>query len=945
MPNRHKASRPAIRRTVLALACASFATVAWSQEDTTNQPAAQKIEVTGSRIKRIDAEGASPVQVLKREDIQRTGATTVREMLETLSSNSSAGSLTDIGGSNSFSPGASSASLRNLGKQSTLVLLNSRRVAAYPLADYSEVFSNIDTLPLDAIERIEILKSGGSALYGSDAVAGVINIITRSNFNGLQANINAQQSLQNGEYGSRGASLTGGFGDLGADGYNLLANVEFYQRDGSFWRDVFDDANPYYNNYSSRYGAPSTYGYPGWVNGVALDGCKDVDAAGFCSYDRLARLEVTPPTERTNLLVSGKARLGEMTAFGEVLYSHIAASYNSAYQAYGPFVGAPLQWGDPDTKEIKTFYYHGLPAHHPLNPSDEEVDFRYRFADGPSYEKTETNQYRVLGGLQGAFGEYDWEVAAGMMGGSTKDRQRGAFSDSGFVEMIGDYSNPDAAPADFFNKPGGYRIAQPNSKAVIDRLFPEFGYEAKITQTFLDGKVTTDLAKWDSGTVGLATGFDLRHERAEITPSHNLLSGDIVGFGVSASDASRNYGAVFAEVSLPILKTLEAQVAGRVDRFPGFDAHFSPKLGLRFQPVPEFLLRGTFEGGFRAPNLTESAKSTKYSFEPGISDPQRCPQAIQLRQDLIDQAAGLPDTDPNKAQLLIRAENVVGNECDRSAFTITSNNPALKPETSRSWTLGVALQPLRHWSVTMDYWNIHRRNEISQRGTQDLLAVENSLPAGTLTRSPLTNDPTFSQAEQAQYGVSKGSLASVTSIFENLFQTKTSGVDLSVKGEFPTPVGPLSLDIDGTYTSNYQAWSEALNGYGDNLAGRYGFPRWVLGVTTGLRTGSFDQSLRLVWNTSTRLQLDYNDDTWSPAACATNGVAPEDCRVREYERWDYSLAYSGVKNMVVGFNIRNVFNQRPPVDVRAFGLGGVLPPDRTDPQGRMMKVFLQYKFL
>lgn len=101
MPHRHKASRPAIRRTVLALACASLATGAWSQEDTNPQ----KIEVTGSRIKRIDAEGASPVQVLKREDIQRTGATTVREMLETLSSNSSAGSLTDIGGSNTFSPG------------------------------------------------------------------------------------------------------------------------------------------------------------------------------------------------------------------------------------------------------------------------------------------------------------------------------------------------------------------------------------------------------------------------------------------------------------------------------------------------------------------------------------------------------------------------------------------------------------------------------------------------------------------------------------------------------------------------------------------------------------------------------------------------------------------------------------------------------------------------
>ena len=145
MPHRPKAARPAIRRTVLALACASLVTAAWSQEDTTNQPA-QKIEVTGSRIKRIDAEGASPVQVLRRENIQQTGATTITEALSTLSSSTS--SLTDIGGSNSFAPGASSASLRNLGKQSTLILLNGRRISAYPLADYSEVFSNLDTLPL-----------------------------------------------------------------------------------------------------------------------------------------------------------------------------------------------------------------------------------------------------------------------------------------------------------------------------------------------------------------------------------------------------------------------------------------------------------------------------------------------------------------------------------------------------------------------------------------------------------------------------------------------------------------------------------------------------------------------------------------------------------------------------------------------------------------------------
>ena len=155
----------------------------------------ERVEITGSNIKRIDAETSMPVQIIRREEIQRTGATSVKELVNTLTA--ATGSLSDIGGSNSFASGASSASLRNLGKQSTLILLNSRRVAPYALADYSEIFTNLDALPLDAIERIEVLRSGASAIYGSDAVAGVINIITRRDYQGVQGRASHEQSLVN----------------------------------------------------------------------------------------------------------------------------------------------------------------------------------------------------------------------------------------------------------------------------------------------------------------------------------------------------------------------------------------------------------------------------------------------------------------------------------------------------------------------------------------------------------------------------------------------------------------------------------------------------------------------------------------------------------------------------------------------------------------------------
>jgi iron complex outermembrane receptor protein len=195
----------------------------------------ERIEVIGSRIKRINIadETATPITVISREDIKRSGMATTRDLLETLPG-FNGGELSDLNGGNSFGIGGTGASMRHLGKQSTLVLLNSRRIAAYPLADYNQVFSNLDALPVEAIERIEVLKSGGSSLYGSDAVAGVINIVTRSSYQGLTLGASSEQSLKSEQFKNQSFSVTGGVGDYAADGYNVLANVDYYHR-GDFF--------------------------------------------------------------------------------------------------------------------------------------------------------------------------------------------------------------------------------------------------------------------------------------------------------------------------------------------------------------------------------------------------------------------------------------------------------------------------------------------------------------------------------------------------------------------------------------------------------------------------------------------------------------------------------------------------------------------------------------
>jgi iron complex outermembrane receptor protein len=949
------------KKSTLAVALAlAYAPMAFAQADA-DKPI-QKVVVTGSNIAHIDAETSTPVTILKREDIVRTGANTVTELLQTLTS--ATGSLTDIGGSNSFAGGASSASLRNLGKQSTLILLNSRRVAPYALADYNEVFTNLDSLPMDAIERVEVLRNGGSAVYGSDAVAGVINIITRGDYQGIQVKASQDQSLKNSEFKSRNASITGGFGNFAQDGYNVLANVELYQRGDVNWRQVVNDINPAYGDKFSAVaagsgklfgnrGAPSSYSYPGNILGFetgaggAVTGCTTV-VSGLCQYDRFARFQAVPEAKRANALVSGKLRINDkIDAFAEVLYSRTETDYMSAFPTYGATVADSI-WGNPATGQRQTFTYLPLAANSPINPTGEQADFRYRFADAGSSSNVKSDQYRVLTGLKGSWNQYDWETAVGTMGSKTKMKQRGTFSASGFKQVIGDYSQYDADynPIDpnFFNH--DYKIGQQNSAQVLNTLFPEYGYDGKITQYFVDGKISGEVAQIGGRSVGMAIGGELRHEKFDISPSANLLNGDIVGNGSASANAKRSTGAAYAEINVPVTERLELNGAARVDKYEHFDAHVSPKLAFRYAANKEFMLRGTIESGFRAPNLTESAQSSKFAFDNGVVDPKRCPAARALQKDLLAQAAALPDSNPTKQTLLARADTVQGNECATGVFSNVRNNADLKPETSRSATLGFVVEPFKGYSASLDYWHIERKDEIGLKSTAELLAAEADQAPGVIERGTLVNDKTFSTAEQTKYGVTSGALLGTSGRFENVSKTKTSGIDLTGSARYATPIGRMTVDANATYLMDLRYYSSTLGSYGDNLAGRYGAPKIVANTTVSLENRGFTHSLRATFQKATSLQGDYYDDSYTVAGCADAGWSASECRMGSYVRWDYNVSYKGFKGWNLSAFVRNIFDRRPPVDLRAFSSdgGGVIPQSIEDVQGRSLRLTASYQF-
>ncbi|NVM79640.1 iron complex outermembrane receptor protein [Duganella sp. SG902] len=961
----------ALKTSVIAVALTLASSQIVLAQDDSAKPI-EKVVVTGSNIKRVETETATPVQVLRRVDIARLGVNSVREAINSLTSSS--GDLSDIGGSNSFASGASSASLRNLGKQSTLVLLNSRRVAPYALADYNEVFTNLDALPFDAIDRIEVLRNGGSAIYGSDAVAGVINIITRSDYQGVTAGGSWDQSVANEQFKTRTAHLTAGFGDYSKDGYNVLANVELFKRDNVIWRDVLDDINPAYGQKFSgvapgsgqmfgNRGVPSTYSYPGNLIGQGpVAGCGTLNAAGLCMYDRYAHFEAVPKAERVNALVSGTLDLGHgIEAYSELLYSKTSTTYSYAAGTYGSTL-SDATWGDPRSNQGRTFGYRFLSPDSPFNTTGAPLELRYRYADAPVGNPNDSDQYRLLAGARGQLGgKWDWDTAAGVMGGASKTRINGSLSDSGFKALVGDYTktlagDPNceanfpgycqytAADPNFFNH--GYKLGQVNSAAVLRQLFPEQGYDGRITQYFVDGKISGEIGKIGERGIGLALGAELRHEKFKITPTANLASGDIVSYGDVSADASRSTEAAFAEVNLPVTKALELVGAARVDKFPGFQTHVSPKLAARWEVTPALLLRGTFEGGFRAPNLTESAQSTKFAFASGINDPKRCSKAQALATDLRGVANALAATDPNQALLLARADTVEGNECAQGVASIVRNNPNLKPETTRSATVGMVFEPLKGSTVSLDYWRIERKDEIRSKSTDDLLAAEADQPPGVINRAPLSQDKTFSPAEQAKYGVTAGPLLSTTGMFENVSRTKTSGLDLGGNARIDTRYGRLDLGLNATYLLDLKYFSATLNNYGDNLAGRYGYSKMVANLSANLQTGKVNNGLRLVYNSKTALNGDYYDDIYTQAGCASLKWSADECQVKAYERLDYNVSYTGIKNLTLSMYVRNLTNRRPPLDLREFnsGGGGIVPQNYADVEGRMVRVTAEYKF-
>lgn len=556
--------------TLGLIGCTSLScTALWAQ---TAPAKPEKIEVTGSAIKRIDAEGPAPVEVITRKDIERTGATSVNELLKSLSTVD----IFDQGELASNSPsgsGTANVRLRGLAETDTLVLLNGRRLPVNALYDSSGAGAAVDVnmIPLSAIERIEILKDGGSAIYGADAVAGVINFITKKSYEGAEVRAGyGQSSRRDGE--ELNAGLSAGFGHYDKDRFNVLIALDHFRRDPILRKDRELSRSSDFRRFGGNDGRSSFAPQGNFIDpdtgaftGQSARACPPASfSGGRCRYDfNSSILTSINGADRTSAMATASFKLSEDTRlFGEIIHAR--------------------------TKD--KFEAHPAPDIYPFNGGTGLIFGRFLQA-GPRTSERESELTRLVAGAEGSLRGIDWSASVG------DGRSKVVNQDSNYLNAT--------LFANLVNSGQIDPTSSANTQSLVDgaKVRPLRTGDSKTR--FFDGKISGEAWTLPGGPAGYAIGVSAWKEELTDTPDlltqQGLVAGSIQQAPVAAS---RNAKAAFVEVALPFSKQLEAQLAVRHDSYPN-SSKTSPKIAFRFTPARDLLLRASYAESFRAPSLKQ----------------------------------------------------------------------------------------------------------------------------------------------------------------------------------------------------------------------------------------------------------------------------------------------------------------------------------------------------
>jgi len=915
-----------LKKLAQLIALIGVAGSAVAQEVRQDAPIA-RVEVTGSSIKRVAKEGALPVQVITADTLQKQGITSAEQLMATISANGT-GADNTTSGNNVFgadadrvSGGASFASFRGLGPNSTLVLINGRRA---PTHGKSGKAVDLNSIPMAAIARIEILKDGASAIYGTDAIGGVMNIILKTDYQGAEVSAYTNITEEGGGNIHRG-SLIAGTGDLEADGFNLMATAAFTkneklesrQRDfaNGFqpWRGLSPDTTgtPYANQLTGagtalgtgfkRPGDPNTYLQ---ANPLSFDGkCDTVEGMSqyqtalwkdvtsplrstySCAYDYGGDYIMQSPSEQANLLLRGTYKL----APDHKMFVEAIGSRSEVISILTPAqISTSLANGN--AYPVGGQYYQDLSAYIPTyNPT---LPIIYKWRANPLGNRTQENTTtsgRLLVGFEGMVRDWDYKLGLSKAQSTTHmDLLDGYANTRAFYDVLGSgIVNP-------------WSLDGSQTKAAMDAIeatkYRGAFQTGKTTMTQLDGTISGELFDLPAGKLAVAAGFDFRRETY-------LYSQDVAAEPIllapgnaNLPKASRDVKALFAEFIVPVTKDLELQLAVRRDDYSVIGATTNPKIAFRYQPANWLLFRGSANKGFLAPSFTQLYTGS-------------------LRQEL---ASGIIDTigcaaNPGDARF-----------CAPARFDyISGGNQNLKPETSKQGTLGMVIEPFKGFSASIDWWAINMKDRILNRSASIVLQNAALLPNNI-----------FRNAD--------GTIDYVQAGWINAAGAKTRGIDLGLRGDGKFGDGyKWSATLDGTWTDSYkfaEIDGQPYQEYVGKFFTRDLYLRWKHSATVSVSRGDWNVLLSNNFASGYKDQLPNNGKGALPA-----GFDPD---VSSYTRFGLSTTYSGFKNTTLTVGVQNLFDRDPPFTAHNVDdvVGAGWDPRVADPRGRAFTFNVKYKF-
>jgi iron complex outermembrane receptor protein len=781
----------------------------------------QAIEVTGSRIKRAEVADQTPVVTISAADIQATGLGSIGDVIQQLSiSGSALNTKFNSAGNFGFSPdgsgvgsGSTTVSLRNLNAKRTLILVDGLRWVNESSASGVSAAVDLNTIPAGIVERIEILTDGASALYGSDAIAGVINIITKKSQDGAALN-----AYYGGHSVGSGTTYSGDISFGGkADRYSFFVDISHYKQNGISSAETEQSSFPVpgtgLSNGSSAtpftrvlFTPPDpnqTYGglcSPGFcditANGVAPNGLQQFPD-GYHGFSTADRFNFAP----YNLLLTPSERTG---FFGQADYKvtddidwYVKGLYNtrkSVNQAAPEpiFLGLFCDYTDKCN-------HVGVDVSNPYNPFGFSLT-----ADDPNYglgrrpieggprifSQTVDTRYFATG-LTGAFGawgrNFNWDVNVVRADNDATQDVTGTYNIAHIQEALGPVSaclaDPGCVPLDIFGGPG---TITPSMLNYIQYHEHDTSHQSLGTFT---ANISGDLFQLPAGSLDFAAGYEYRDLYGNYQPDAVVVAGDSNGVPSKPTSGGYNVDEYYVELNAPLLadmafaKHFDLSVATRYSDYSTFGNTTNSKLGFRWQVVDDLTFRGTYAQGFRAPSIGE-LYGTFARFDATLQDP--CNNATGQR---LTNCAALGVPNPST---FFQANSQIS--------VITGGNQALQPEKSKNTTLGTVYSPSwaenTAWSQKLDfeltYYKIRVNNAIQSKDAQTLL-----------DRCADTLDPAFCGLQSRN---ASGNVNFLNDTLENLGRVDTSGFDFGITWLGPDMGwGRLGASWQNTYVDKYSA--------------------------------------------------------------------------------------------------------------------------------------------